>query len=48
MFSKLLKILKENKGTVGSVLGFVGGLVASKAPLVADLLNAAAKALGAQ
>ena len=48
MLGKLIKFLKDNKGYVGSTLGFVSGLVASKAPVIADLLDAAAKALGAQ
>lgn len=37
--------LKKNKGKVGSVLGFVGGLISSKLPGVAHLLDEAAKLL---
>jgi hypothetical protein len=48
MFGKVFDFVKRNRGTFGSIAGFLSGLAASKYPTIAQVLDTIAKATGAQ
>lgn len=45
---KVVDFVKRNRGTFGSIAGFLSGLAASKYPAIAGVLDSVAKALGGQ
>lgn len=48
VMGKVVDFVKRNRGTFGSIAGFLSGLAASKYPAIAGVLDSVAKALGGQ